>query len=259
MLLAILPVTRIDLVFFKPLVNTVSVFDVVHKLTSVSALFVDFELTETVHKARLPLSQVAAPVCPLVRADAVEGIVAHLPLVLASVFPTILAETVLFTVEERANKAASILVGLSTLSVLPTVFPTSLIDRPRFLVQHLSLAVGSIFSKLPFVNIPIRSSKLTLALSHTVLPRSFILCAIFPCDRSQAMTKTTHPLAVVDSTRANVPMTAPLRFGCFLGVFYDGFPGLLVLKLSVSHNIVSLADFVSHSFKFSSDIGLDAD
>jgi hypothetical protein len=107
-LLSILPVACIDLVFFKPLVNTVSFFNVVLKLSNVSALFVDFELTETVHDASLPLSQVAAPVCPLVRADSVEGVVAHLPLVLASVLPTILAGAVLLPVEKRAHKTASI-------------------------------------------------------------------------------------------------------------------------------------------------------
>ena len=70
-LLSILPVACIDLVFFKPLVNTVSVFHVVDELASVSALFVGFELAKTLHDARLPLSKVAASVRPLVTADSI--------------------------------------------------------------------------------------------------------------------------------------------------------------------------------------------
>ena len=70
-LLALLPVACIDLVFFYPLVNTVSVFDVVDKMASVSALFVGFELTKALHDARLPLSKVAASVRPLVTADSI--------------------------------------------------------------------------------------------------------------------------------------------------------------------------------------------
>ena len=260
MLLPILPVASVHNFFvFSPLTDSVTMLLVTFKMASVGALFVTFKLTKPVHLAGNPLAKVAAPVLPTIEANPVHVLAFQLPLVLAPIHPEVFAVAVFLSVYKPALVPTAILEGLPALSMLLVVLPGPFVHRARRLFHHRSFPITSVFREFTFVDIPVGTRKLSLPVSHTVLPCAFILRAVSPGHGSMTVAQTTHPIAIVYGTRTLVLVAAVLDPGFPFCALDDRLFGLTVLEVGANMDVIFFSDLVSHSFKLSPYDGLNFD